>query len=86
MGSFFGCVVNIASSITFYGKATPELLEMFIFVDAWLEVCRECGLEPEKPYSGRLMVRMTPEIHRRIALAAAVLEKLQCVGCRCAQE
>lgn len=74
--SFFGCVVNVSSPITFYGKTTAELREEFArSVNAWLEVCRERGLEPEKPYSGRLTVRMTPEIHRMIASAAAVSGK-----------
>ena len=74
--SFLGCVVNVSSPITFYGKTTAEPREEFArSVDAWLEVCRERGLEPEKPYSGRLTVRMTPEIHRMIASAAAVSGK-----------
>ena len=76
MDSFFGCVVNVSSPITFYGKTTAELREEFVrSVDTWLEVCREHGMEPEKPYSGRLTVRMTPEIHRMIAAAAAVSGK-----------
>ncbi len=74
--SFFGNVVNVSSPITFYGKTTAELREEFArSVDAWLEVCRERGIEPEKPYSGRLTVRMTPEIHRMIASAAAISGK-----------
>ena len=33
--------------------------------------CKERGKEPEKPYSGSFTVRMPPELHRRIAEAAA---------------
>lgn len=74
--SFFGCVVNVSSPITFYGKTTAELREEFArSIDTWLEVCHEHGIEPEKPYSGRLTVRMTPETHRMIASAAAVSGK-----------
>ena len=74
--SFYGCVVNVSSPITFYGKTTAELREEFArSVNTWLEVCRERGLEPEKPYSGRFTVRMNPEIHRKIASAAAVSGK-----------
>ncbi len=76
LDSFCGNVVNMSSPITFYGKTTAELREEFArSVDAWLEVCRERGIEPEKPYSGRLTVRMTPEIHRVIASAAAISGK-----------
>ena len=71
--SLCGCVVNMSSPVTFYGKTTAELRQEFArSVDTWFEVCRERGIEPEKPYSGRLTVRMTPEIHRMIAAAAAV--------------
>lgn len=70
--SFFGNVVNLSSPITFYGKTTEELRKEFAAsVETWLAVCRERGIEPEKPYSGRITVRMSPEIHRRIATAAA---------------
>lgn len=74
--SFFGCVVNVSSPITFYGKSTEELRREFSrSVETWLEVCREHGMEPEKPYSGRLTVRMTPEVHRMIAAAATLSGK-----------
>ena len=40
-------------------------------VDDYLEFCEETGREPSKPYSGRLLVRIDPELHRRIASRAA---------------
>ena len=70
--SFFGNVVNLSSPVTFYGKTTEELRREFAAsVETWLAVCKERGMEPEKPYSGRLTVRMPPEMHRRIATVAA---------------
>ena len=74
--SFCGCIFNVSSPITFYGRTTAELREeLKNSVETWLAVCRERGIEPEKPYSGRLTVRMTPELHRMIAAAAAISGK-----------
>ena len=39
------------------------------------EWCRGRGKEPERPYSGNLTLRMPPELHRRVAEAAARLGK-----------
>lgn len=74
--SFCGNVVNISSPITFYGKTTEELRREFASsVQTWLDVCKERGIEPEKPYSGRVTVRMPPATHRLIAMAAAASGK-----------
>ena len=40
-------------------------------VDFYLEQCAKRGQEPEKPYSGRILVRGTPDVHRRAVEAAA---------------
>jgi predicted HicB family RNase H-like nuclease len=42
-------------------------------VDFYLEVCRDQGKEPEKPFSGRFVVRTSPDLHSRAATAAARL-------------
>jgi predicted HicB family RNase H-like nuclease len=39
-------------------------------VDIYLEFCQEIGQEPEKPFSGKFVVRLSPETHRRAYLAA----------------
>ena len=58
--------------ISFYGSSVEELREeMAASVDTYLEVCEEKGIDPDRPYSGKLMVRITPELHRNMALAAA---------------
>ncbi len=44
-------------------------------MDDYLAFCAERGEEPEKPYSGNLPFRTTPELHRRIALAATAAGK-----------
>lgn len=73
---FCGTVVNLSSPVTFYGKSTDELKHEFHeSIRAYLEVCKERGIEPERPYSGRFNVRMTPEQHRRFAQQAAASGK-----------
>lgn len=60
-------------------------------IDDYLETCRELGRNPEPPFKGSFNVRMTPEQHRKVAMAAAedgvslnawvcqaVTEKLDC--------
>jgi predicted HicB family RNase H-like nuclease len=42
-------------------------------VDDYIETCRKVGKEPNKPYSGKLMFRVKPELHASAA-RAAVLE------------
>ncbi len=69
---FFGKVVNLSSPVTFYGKSTEELKREFEkSLQVYLDVCKERGIPPEKPYSGRFTLRMTPEQHRHFAQFAA---------------
>lgn len=39
-------------------------------VDDYLDFCEETGREPSKPYSGRILVRFDPDVHRRLAASA----------------
>ncbi len=48
----------------------------FMFtVDDYVETCAKIGKEPQKPYSGRVMFRVDPEVHRKAALAAELSGK-----------
>ena len=40
-------------------------------VDEYLASCEEDGVEPRKPFSGKLNVRLGPDLHQRVALSAA---------------
>ena len=72
LDKFHGRVVNTRSVISFYGSSVEELREeMAASVETYLEVCEEKGTDPDRPYSGKFMVRVTPELHRDVALAAA---------------
>lgn len=69
---FHGTVINTNDVITFYGASVAELRkEMRLSVDEYLAFCREQGRPPEKPFSGKLILRTNPELHRRVALEAA---------------
>lgn len=73
---FTGEVIGLRSVITFQGR-TPEELEASFrsSIDLYLQMCAEDGVEAEKPYSGRFNLRISPELHRRIALRAATERK-----------
>ena len=71
---FAGTVINTRSVITFSGKSVDELEKEFkASIDDYIAWCKEDGLEPEKPYSGRFNVRFDPELHQRAALGAKML-------------
>lgn len=68
---FHGEVINLRDVITFEGSTVHELRKAFQdSVDDYLEFCAERGEDPDKPYSGRFMVRVDPELHKNIAIKA----------------
>lgn len=70
-GLFHGEVTGITDVITFQGRTTEELLQGFHeSIDDYLEFCKERSEEPEKPYSGKFLVRVPGELHRKAVLAA----------------
>lgn len=70
-GVFVGRIAGIRDRILFEGESVDELENAFRgAVDDYLETCAARGKEPQKPYSGRMMLRITPERHAKAALAA----------------
>lgn len=70
-GVFFGKIEGIDGLVNFEGESVTELTEAFHeAVDDYLAYCKEEGIEPHKSYSGSLNVRLTPDIHSRIAVLA----------------
>jgi predicted HicB family RNase H-like nuclease len=68
---FHGEVINIRDVITFQGKSVDELRQAFEdSVEDYLTFCAERGEEPDQPFLGRFTVRLSPEQHRRVVLAA----------------
>jgi len=68
---FFGKIEGINGLVNFEGESVKELTEAFHeAVDDYLAYCKDVGIEPDKSYSGVLNVRLTPTIHRQIAMLA----------------
>ena len=75
-GLFHGEVVNTRDVITFQGATVEELRTAFRdSVDDYLAFCAERGEEPEKPYSGQFVTRVSPALHRKISMAASLAGK-----------
>jgi predicted HicB family RNase H-like nuclease len=71
-GLFHGEVINTRDVLTFQGRTLEDLKAAFADTIAdYVDWCRDRGKEPERPYSGHFTVRVSPELHRRIAAAAA---------------
>ncbi len=70
-GVFFGKVQGIRALVSYEGTTVTELVTDFhTAVDDYLEVCAAEGQEPEKGYRGIFNVRISPELHRKAAIAA----------------
>jgi predicted HicB family RNase H-like nuclease len=70
-GIFHGEVLDLKDVITFQGKSVEELEEAFRdSIDDYLEFCSERGEEPDKAFSGRLMLRLPPGLHREVHIRA----------------
>lgn len=73
---FVGRVLGLRAMISFHGDTVSELREAFtIAVDGFLADCKEQGIKPEKPASGKLMLRVTPELHGAALVAAQAAGK-----------
>ena len=67
-----GTVVNGRAVLHFAGRDIAELRAALADTIAdYRDWCNDSGVEPEKPYSGTLSLRISPELHRRIAEKAA---------------
>ena len=70
-GLFHGEVLDTRDVITFQGASVEDLQQAFRdSVDDYLDFCRERNEEPDKPFSGRLMVRLSSDLHRKLNVEA----------------
>ncbi|MCR5574360.1 MAG: type II toxin-antitoxin system HicB family antitoxin [Bacteroidaceae bacterium] len=69
----FGKVLGMSGDlITYEGNTIDELRQDFeAGIDSYLEACEADGIKSKKPYSGRFVIRMTSDLHSRIAMMAA---------------
>lgn len=67
-----GEVFGITDSLNFHGTSIKELEKMFHnSIDNYLELCEKIGKIPEKEFKGSFNIRISPEVHKQIALVAA---------------
>ena len=70
-GIFVGRILGLRSIISFHGETVAQLRREFaVAVRDYLRDCEEQGVQPEKAASGKLLLRVPPEVHSRAIVAA----------------
>jgi predicted HicB family RNase H-like nuclease len=73
---FVGRVLGLRTMISFHGETVAELRSEFeTAIEEFLRDCKEQGVRPEKPASGKLMLRVPPEVHGAALVAAQAAGK-----------
>jgi len=73
---FVGRVLGMRDIISFHASSVPELHEAFRdALEDYLADCVEQGIAPEKPASGKVMLRIRPEVHAAASVAARAAGK-----------
>ena len=68
---FVGRVLGIEDRITFHGAAVATLRREFrAAIDHYLADCAARGRAPQRPYSGKILLRVAPEVHAHAAMMA----------------
>ena len=69
-------IAGIRDGVGFHADSVARLREAFHeAVEDYLETCTAIGKQPQKAYSGQVMFRVSPDIHRRAAMAAELSGK-----------
>lgn len=70
-GCFIGHIAGIKDVVGFHAESAKELRAAFEdAVNDYLKTCDKLGRAPQKPYSGKLMLRVPPEVHARATMMA----------------
>ena len=70
---FVGHLAGIRDIVGFHGSSVDELEAAFHeSVDDYLAHCAKLGLPANKPFSGRMLLRVPPEVHAQASIAAKV--------------
>ncbi len=71
-----GRVLGLRAMISFHAETVSGLRSAFeMAIEAFLADCKEQGIRPEKPASGKLMLRVPPEVHGAALVAAQAAGK-----------
>jgi predicted HicB family RNase H-like nuclease len=75
-GVFVGRLLGINDVVSFHAESVRDLKAAFHeAVEDYIETCANVGKEAEKPYSGKVMFRVDPQVHAKAALAAQMSGK-----------
>lgn len=75
-GILYGEVLNVRDVITFEGTSVEEVQRAFReSVDDYLDFCAQRGESPEKPFSGKFVLRLPAELHRKAYIQAKLKDK-----------
>ena len=75
-GILHGEVINIRDVITFEGTSVDEVQKAFReSVDDYLDFCAQRNESPEKPFSGKFVIRLPAELHRKAYIQAKLADK-----------
>ncbi len=70
-GIFYGKVLGIRALVSYEGTNARELIADFQgVVDDYLSMCVKEGIEPEKAYKGSFNLRISPKLHKALAIQA----------------
>ncbi|WP_413794091.1 MULTISPECIES: type II toxin-antitoxin system HicB family antitoxin [unclassified Pseudomonas] len=73
---FVGRILGVRDIISFHADSVTELRAEFASaVEDYLTDCAEQGVSPEKPASGKVMLRIRPEVHAAATIAAQTAGK-----------
>lgn len=71
-----GHIAAIRDIVGFHGESVNDLRCAFEeAVDDYLDTCKQLNRQPQKPYSGKLSLRLDPELHATVALQAELVGK-----------
>ena len=68
---FHGEVLDTRDVITFQGSSVEEIENAFRdSIDDYLDFCKERNEKPDKPFSGRFVLRISSELHHKLYIHA----------------
>ena len=72
-GCLIGRILGIRDIVGFHADSVDEMRQAFEeAVDDYLETCAKIGRDPQKPFSGKLVLRLPPELHAQLAIKAQI--------------
>ncbi|WP_313242838.1 type II toxin-antitoxin system HicB family antitoxin [Stutzerimonas nitrititolerans] len=75
-GLFIGHIAGIRDVVGFHGESVAALRQAFReAVDDYLDACARIDKSPQKPYSGKLSLRLEPMLHASVAVKAELANK-----------